>query len=165
MKVICQICQEIIAVTEVTALSYPLKGSMFDSPDPVHGFPAPFAPADGWEEMRCPYGRIQGENGQIGGHRPFIKDDEILIATGIYRISHEGQVPEPPSDEEAERMVRAGIQAGDTLISGGTAAKVATVVVEKERKIITLTFPCPTCGKVCKNKFGLTGHMRSHKKK
>ena len=140
MKVICQICQESIAGAELEVLAYPMKGSMFSSVDTLHDYPPPFGQDDNWETMRCPHGRIQGESGQIGGHRPFIKDDEILTDQGIYRIPHNGQTPEPPSDEEAERIVREKL---------GAKAPVS----------------CPVCGKAFDTNRKLQGHMIAHKRK
>jgi hypothetical protein len=108
--VICQVCGEKIAIVDPEKLLYPMRGEMFKSPDPVHGYPDPFEPGQTWEEVRCPYGRI---------HRPFFVDNEILTDQGIIKLyvrEEGGELKRPDdtyddntveiSDEEAERMVR-----------------------------------------------------------
>ena len=77
MKVICQICGEVVAETDMARLSYPLRGGMFSSPDPVHGFPDPFESGLDWEFMRCPYGRT---------HRPFSLDNVIQTDQGMITL-------------------------------------------------------------------------------
>jgi len=72
MKVRCDICLETIAETSPEALSKPLRGEMFTSPDPDHSYPDPFASWLTWEDMRCPYSPPPG-------HRPFISENEITV--------------------------------------------------------------------------------------
>lgn len=108
--VICQVCGEKIGKIDENNISYPIKGSMFLSPDPIHGYPPPFEDDADFESARCPYGRI---------HRPFFVDNEILTDQGIIKlyVREEGDELKRPddtyddntveiSDEEAERMVR-----------------------------------------------------------
>jgi len=72
VKIRCEICSEIIARVDPAALLLPLMGSMFYSPDPVHGFDPPFPESLEWEDMRCPY----------GPHRPFIEQNRVITADG-----------------------------------------------------------------------------------
>jgi hypothetical protein len=44
-----------------------------------------------------------------------------------------------------------------------TEAVTATTEPENVVEEVAEGFKCEVCGKVCKNKIGLTGHMRSHK--
>lgn len=89
ISVFCQICSERIAVVDTERLSYPMIGAMFQSPDPAHGYPDPFAPSLDWEAMRCPY----------GPHRPFLRDDQILTPAGLINLPQETQ---PATLEEEE---------------------------------------------------------------
>lgn len=151
MKVICQICQEHIANTG--ELSLPLKGSMFLSPDLVHDFPAPFDPGDTWETMRCPYGRIYLENGQQGGHRPFLKDHEVLTEEGLITVTGDGAKP-PISDEEAENLVRTGLKQGKTI----------NIIVQEAQA--APVFKCEICGKGFPSRVKMTGHVSgAHKQR
>lgn len=154
MKALCQICGEVYAIVNIDTLRYPLTGAMFGSPDPFHGAPAPFAASLDWTFMRCPYGRI---------HRPMVQDDIVITDQGVVRLPKDGGAAfiDPTttaevdrhsigdrviqvSDEDAERVTRAAISIGESRQPG---------------------FVCPTCGKECKNAFGLTGHKRSHGQK
>ena len=85
-KVICQICKEIIAEINIETAHTPLSGAMFLSPDPGHGYPAPFNASHGWEDMRCPR----------GGHRPLIWPDKVLTDKGLYTF---GPYPGPIASE------------------------------------------------------------------
>jgi hypothetical protein len=73
MNVICQICAETIGIVSREDLSFPMRGLMFKSPDPFHGFAPPFPPEAEWESMKCPY----------GPHGPFLDIDRILTDEGI----------------------------------------------------------------------------------
>lgn len=121
-KVVCQICQEEIAI--LTAVSYPLSGSMFSSIEPERGIPSPFQPDDTWELFKCPF----------GPHRPLVRPDQILTSEGILNVPKNGDAPfyspkgheidrtdvfdremeQPPamSEEQVEALVRA--QMGET---------------------------------------------------
>ena len=144
MKALCQICNEHYADIDPQELRYPLTGAMFHSPDPAHGYPAPFEASIVWDgkEMTpahcCPYGRI---------HRAFVKDDEVLTEFGIVKVTPVGAIlragdqDEPPadiidqtieiSDEEAERQARAAINSSG--ITGIGIMKSETVQQLKEK--------------------------------
>lgn len=135
MKVICQICKEIIAeIKDVSAIKLPLKGAMFASPDEMHGIIPPFFPNFEWEDFRCPHGQ----------HRPMIWRDKILTSEGILNVpkngdpafltqntgeidrsgvfDREADLPPMLTDEQAAAIVRAQM-AENTLgipIRGGT---------------------------------------------
>jgi hypothetical protein len=81
LKVICQICGEVVATTTLEALSFPIKGSMFQSPDPAHGVPSPWIASEEWEDMRCPYGRI---------HRAMVCHGIIRTDQGIVVVPSDG---------------------------------------------------------------------------
>lgn len=125
IKVICQICQEEIAIIKPEVLiRYPLSGSMFASIEPERGIPSPFQPDDTWELMKCPY----------GPHRPMVRPDQILTSEGILNVPKNGEAPfysqikpeldrtdvfdremnQPPAmtEAQAEALVRA--QMGET---------------------------------------------------
>lgn len=50
----------------------------------------------------------------------------------------------------------------DTAIKENINKPEGIISKDKEEKQISNNFVCPTCGKVCKNKIGLTAHMRTH---
>jgi hypothetical protein len=106
--VICPICQNVIAKVDTATLFLPLVGSQFVSPDPGHGFPAPFHEDADWLNMWCPYGGIRG-------HRGVIDASTIMLSTGMMlRASYD--VPESPiqevtqdaEEEEIEQEAEAG---------------------------------------------------------
>ncbi|MCE5336809.1 MAG: hypothetical protein LLG06_19705 [Desulfobacteraceae bacterium] len=121
LKVLCEVCGEHIANTEIERLSYPWTGAMFDSPDPAHGVPDPFAPALDWEFARCPWGRT---------HRPWALDNQILTDQGVVVLPRgNGAAPQivergapitqrqnivgtvdTISDDMASQIVRSGMQ-------------------------------------------------------
>lgn len=146
LKVVCQICSEVIAIIDTAYFTQPLRGDMFQSPDPHHGMDAPFAAGLDWVEMRCPYGRA---------HRPFVREDEILTTTGLLKVpgvapARPGETAVPSiSDEEAERQVRERLKAPAPLIIGG----------DPPPPVEPLGVECPMCGKV----FDTLQRMNAHK--
>lgn len=90
VKVYCQICKEHIADVDTNTLSMPLKGSMFISKDPAHGFPPPFVPEAEWEDMECPW----------GPHRPFLEPNMVLTDIGVILIPQSGALEVPPPPEQ-----------------------------------------------------------------
>lgn len=89
LKLICEICGEVIADVDKDKLSFPLNGSMFISPDILHGVPDPFHPSLTWEDFRCPYG---------GTHRPIIKPNALLLMSSggtraIVELPEDGTPP------------------------------------------------------------------------
>jgi hypothetical protein len=162
MKAKCQICDEFYAEVDLKTLRYPLAGSMFGSPDPVHGFDAPFDPSIEWEYMRCPYGRM---------HRPMVNDDAVLTEKGLVRLPRDGspayidkdstgevdrscivdraiQVP----DDVAERMARSALTIkSETPIKG---IHLYEVKIDPDKS----AFICAACGKSFDTKRQLMGH-------
>jgi hypothetical protein len=76
MKVICEICKEVIATVEMKDMAIPMVGSMFRSPDKAHGYDPPFLPDTTWEDMLCGY----------CNHRPFTERDGFLTENGYMKI-------------------------------------------------------------------------------
>ena len=184
MKVICQICQEEIAI--LTAVSYPLIGSMFASIEPERGIPSPFQPDDTWELFKCPF----------GPHRPLVRPDQILTSEGILNVPKNGQPaflsitkPEldrtdvfdrelqpPPAmtEAQAEALVRA--QMGEStkveVVENGKAdtrqgqpedekpLESKEEESETDGKQDAGKFVCEQCSLTFKNKSGLTNHKR-----
>ena len=72
----CDVCFEIICKADIDTLVQPITGSMFRSPDTLHGLPDPFDASLTWETMRCPY----------GPHRPFVVDHEVMTTYGVHKI-------------------------------------------------------------------------------
>jgi hypothetical protein len=87
IKVLCEICNEHIAMADTDTLRMPMMGSMFTSPDPFHGVPAPFDPSTPWVHMACPWCR----------KRPFMEEDRVLTADGRIKV---GAIP--PAEEPKE---------------------------------------------------------------
>ena len=72
---------------------------------------------------------------------------------------HEGEIYELPDDmHKAEKNF---VPLDGKPIAEVKAEVKGAVTHDTEAKV---GFICPTCSKVCKNKIGLSGHMKSHKK-
>ena len=76
MKVICEICNEVIADVEPDKLALPFLGWMFKSPDKKHGFDPPFLHETTWEDMLCGY----------CGKRPFTERDGFMTDAGYFKF-------------------------------------------------------------------------------
>ena len=182
-KVICQICDEVIALAQVDALSYPFNGSMFRTPDPAHDVPAPFHPSLEWADFRCPHGR---------NHRPIVKDDRIWTDEGMLVLPRDGSFPyltDEPNvidrdsiydrvimmpDDDAERLVREQMSKskGDNDVQTDRENEETTdeEPVEKPQKEIAdlnnTSWICPACGKGFKTQQALAAHIgKAHPKK
>jgi hypothetical protein len=71
----CELCRQHIGNFWEEEVEEPIKGAMFHSKDPAHGFPPPFRSSGlEWKDMRCPYCR----------NRPFISEGVILTAEGYW---------------------------------------------------------------------------------
>ena len=71
----CEMCRQHIGNFWEEEVQEPIKGAMFHSKDPVHGFPPPFRSSGlEWKDMRCPYCR----------NRPFISQGIILTTEGYW---------------------------------------------------------------------------------
>lgn len=145
----CMLCDEIVAITTLERLSYPIKGSMFDSPDPDHGIPTPWQPNEEWDDMRCPYGRI---------HRAMVTPRAILTESGIVAVNPDGasldpdvphqrievgresisdrvmQVPDDVAEQIARAELNKGIGHGETEAGPGEPEDGQPIKVSKERK-------------------------------
>jgi hypothetical protein len=144
------LCEEIIAETTLEELSYPMRGSMFRSPDKSHGIPDPWLAYEEWADMRCPYSRT---------HRPMVNDDVIRTDAGMVRLSKSNgkgarfdyettqeinresiidrtiMIP----DDEAELRARMELQKGmrfdgETKEGAGQQEDAKPVEVQKEKK-------------------------------
>jgi hypothetical protein len=170
IKIICQLCGEVVAASTLDVLSYPVLGSMFESPDPHHGVPAPWQPGEVWADMRCPYGRI---------HRTMVSDDIIKTDLGMVRLPREGgpafidlsasveigreQIIDRTimvSDDEAARIARATMKTENTdgKAKEGTEQPEDVQSVEANKEI----FICGTCEKSFGSNKALGMHRRSH---
>lgn len=78
LKCKCSICGEIYGAIDILTIRKPLDGSMFLSPDPIHGYPAPWQGDKRmtFNFMQCPY----------GPHRPFETEDHILTVKGRFDV-------------------------------------------------------------------------------
>lgn len=101
LSIYCEICSEKIATAEISALSLPLKGSQFLSPDAWHGYPPPFEPEAEWEEMRCPHCR----------RRPFISETAVKTASGMYEIPTPKETANEAEDGKKSSQEEAGQRA------------------------------------------------------
>jgi len=174
LKLICQLCQEVIAKFDIEEVKFPIDGSMFKSPDKAHGIPDPFYPGADFEFMRCPY----------GGHRPMILPDKILTDKGLLNLSPDGnhyfteyttdsersfildreQLDRPipmMSDEEAERRARIDERTEnvETEAEPGKQAD-SEPIKEEEKEIPAGKHFCRECDKEFVNLAGYTNHMR-----
>lgn len=71
----CEMCRQHIGNFYEDEIQEPIKGAMFHSKDPVHGFPPPFRSSGlEWRDMRCPYCR----------NRPFITQGVLLTSEGYW---------------------------------------------------------------------------------
>lgn len=118
--VICELCGERIAQTTLESLSYPVKGSMFTSVDPVHGVPDPWQPYEQWvDELRCPYGR---------NHRFMTRDNKVLTDKGLVVIPRDGapsrfkSTAEPEPEMDFEEKMKA-VTEGDGSDNGEAEAQ------------------------------------------
>lgn len=177
---ICQICGEVYAKVTIHELSYPLQGSMFRSPDRLHGIPDPFIlPGTPWEDFRCPFGRI---------HRPIVKADRIWTDEGMVVVPKDGSMAYidyelrneidrdsiadrfvQVSDDEAERLARIELNKGaqeehgeadreDKAPADGQPIEEAA----KEEKVTGMI--CTECGRSFKNQQALAAHIKAHTK-
>lgn len=175
LKVLCQVCGEHIANTTIEALSYPLKGSMFQSPDPAHGVPAPWQPAEEWEDMRCPYGRI---------HRAMVCHGIIQTDQGMVVVPSDGtparidssvrmeidrdSIPDRTiimPEDQAAKLARAelgiadeddtGEPNGETEERKGEPEAGKSIPGEKKEG-----YECPVCGKQLKTERGRDQHIK-----
>lgn len=189
MKVICQICKEIIAeIKDVNQIKQPLVGSMFASPDEAHGIAPPFFPSFQWEDFRCPH----------GGHRPLIWPDKILTSEGILNVPKNGekafltqnmgeversgvfdrQIDLPPavSDEQAVAIVRGRMEQettkpeveenGEATIREGQPEDSKPIESKEEKETDTerpagdAGIKCNICEAPFRNRSGLINHRR-----
>jgi hypothetical protein len=101
LKVICQVCDEVVGLTTREELHLPLDGSMFHSKDERHDFPRPWADGTEWEWMQCPYGR----------HRFSNYPNEVLTDQGVITVEEREPVEmeETPPAPDTEEIGRAHV--------------------------------------------------------
>lgn len=95
MKLICEICSDVIAEVLVDKLKFPMTGDMFDSPDKWHGLDAPFPKDARWEDFRH------------FAHRPMIEPEYLLTDEGIISLPLDGSYfrREEETDEHVENRI------------------------------------------------------------
>jgi hypothetical protein len=176
LKVICQLCDEVVAFTTLDELAFPIRGGMFRSPDVAHGIPAPWQAYEEWEDMRCPYGRI---------HRAMVANDIIKTNKGMVRLNKykhpsmaaayfdldanviidrsniiDRSIMVP--DDQAEAIARREVY-GKAETGAGQPQDVQPVE-EGKGKEATAVLICETCGASFKSKHALAGHRKAHGK-
>jgi len=147
MRLICEICGEMIGEISlegtasipaspgdvngkpaIEALRRPIKGSMVGSPDPFHGFPAPFDPSVTWEFMFCPYSNHT--------HRPFTATEEPKQL-----LTHKGMIDIPErepilSEDEAQEAVTKPVEDAESPIRILRSLARQSRTQERERRAI-----------------------------
>lgn len=118
----CMLCEEIVAITTLERLSYPIKGGMFDSPDPDHGIPAPWQPNEEWADMRCPYGRI---------HRAMVTPRAILTESGIVCVNPDGASLDMEVTHQRVEVGRESISDRVMQVPDDVAEKIARAELNK----------------------------------
>ena len=88
MKLICRVCKyEIATISKDTRI--PVKGAMFHSKDPKHGFPPPWSPVVEWQYMYCPLCKKRPFLDPADGGNIFIDTDEgrkIITPKGVESV-------------------------------------------------------------------------------
>ncbi len=74
--VLCEICYEVIALTDLRILHLPLKAEMFTSPFPGRDVQPPWQPGIEYEFMLCPHCQ----------HRFAVEEDRIRTQDGFYVV-------------------------------------------------------------------------------
>ena len=127
LKLICEICGEAIADVDTDKLTFPVNGSMFKSPDTLHGVPDPFHSSLTWEDLRCPFGRT---------HRPMIEPNKLMLESsgGTRRIVELPADGTPP--KIAERKIPQGGQdpCADSPASPAASATLPRSPLPKKKK-------------------------------
>lgn len=165
LEVICSVCRERIGRVSSLSLSYPLQGSMIESPDKAHGVPDPFPPEADWEHLLCPHGR---------NHRPFFDDNKILTDKGTLIIPRDGSeiyLVEPCFDADREDIFDRPLYT-ESEAEQKVREQIAGVAQQEEQLICNQSVdgsipstgsndktPCPECGKEVSRK-GMSGHRR-----
>ena len=179
IKVLCQLCDEVIAIIDLRTIKYPLTADMFKSHDADHGLPDPFYPGADWEFFKCPYGQ----------HRPMSLPDHVRTELGMLFLPADGSTPfftetqddrsyildrgtlnplPVMSDEQAEAQARREntierkehVQAEEQQ---GQQADQKPIEAKEETNTKRNTKPnlkCFQCDKSFKNRSGLLNHSR-----
>jgi hypothetical protein len=150
MKLRCQICFEWIGTVDNETLAYPMRGFMFKSVDPHHGYEPPFPAGAEWEDFRCTH----------GPHRPMIKDNEIQTDEGMISVTH------VPREAQGARGPLATVGAAAVL----KREDISTERTVKNREPIKIGterkegYACETCQKEFQKEINLRRHkVMAHK--
>ena len=94
VKCLCEICGMEYGAVDTDKLFKPMRGSIFQSHDPHHGYPNPFQPEQDFESMRCIW----------GNHRPFTEENRIKTEKG-YKMLKDPPPPPKPKPEPKPKPV------------------------------------------------------------
>lgn len=139
-RIRCEICQEVIATIDKATIEAPIRGDMFDSPDPGHGFLPPFGPDANLDSMFCPYCL----------KRPFLVVDPeshvILTLESHARLNVMKKEP-VPEDLPPEIIQESMEQSTEPVESQLPASPIVDDSRNKEKALDNPTFPVPSSKK------------------
>lgn len=152
---ICHVCETPLGKIDTETIHLPYTPDQFLPIAPGANPPYPAILSD-WTMWWCP----QCNNRPMLADR--VRTSEGWVDVAAFDSRHigssfdeylQGEQRGKPVELEPEDFV---VETHDTTIN-------VPMTEEQKKNATILGFTCTKCGKVCKNKIGLMGHMRSHK--